>query len=979
MPVLESAFRTHQLREFLLTRTAERGKPCSFTGMGEVKGRWMIKDTDYSTFLDLLHDYLFKQRGRPQNFIEQRRTDGYSPLLIDLDFKYDPVGAITRRFDDTHINAFVRLYIDILREFYDLTIFEELRFFVCLRPLPYEQKKVGAQGKRVIKDGIHIECPDLILHSEHQQIIRHAMMDIHAISTAFDGTEYTNPDGDVYDEAVLSRNGWFFYGESKPDIPAYKLHTVYCYNPDEDTFKEQSPKEYDTRELLELLSIRYNIETDDIPVREETFDTWNSIKQKLLGGRHGIQSPTLSATKGTGEPEDLELDDKASVQDDAQSAKSSISRKSKPQPSVASTDIIEASYPTWMATGFTPDEIKLAKQLTLECLAPERADSYATWMEVGWCLHNIDGSDDMFDVWMEFSKKSPKWTGNDVYRLRDDWRTNWKRSTTDSRKLRLGSLHLWAKQDNPEHYRDLLDSDIVAFIDRDVDATHTHLARVLYRMFWDRYKASINNKTTEWYEFDSIVWRRIPQGMELRRKISTEVTALVDKAKVRARRMLYESEMKDDVAKTAAEAKMKKFLTIEKNLYNAGFKDSIMKEAASLFYEEEFAGKLNMNPYYIGCANGVLDLRADSGKKTSTGETIYCVNFRPGRPDDYISNLAGRCIPEFEAFDYIPYTPETATEDPCNAEIDDFMCKVFPNVELRAYMWRLLASCLEGANKEQCYYTWTGVGGNGKSKLVELMRMILGDYVSSLQATALTRKRPESGAANPDIVSIRNKRFIYLQEPDEREPLNTSRMKQFSGEDMVEARGLFEDQQRFKIMGKLFMMCNKLPPIHSMDRGTWRRIRVIPFVSKFVEPDSPDIDAKKNIYPRDDYLDVKLRRWRETFFARLVYVYEMEYMKNGLSPIPDIVLQESQKYKETFDVFAKFRTAHLRVVKDGSETPLQEIWRAYNNWHANNSSGPKLNQAEFTKKLDEEFGEGVGKKKVYRHVHIIGEDDEEED
>jgi putative DNA primase/helicase len=77
--------------------------------------------------------------------------------------------------------------------------------------------------------------------------------------------------------------------------------------------------------------------------------------------------------------------------------------------------------------------------------------------------------------------------------------------------------------------------------------------------------------------------------------------------------------------------------------------------------------------------------------------------------------------------------------------------------------------------------------------------MVLGDYVSSLQATALTRKRPESGAANPDIVSIRNKRFIYLQEPDEREPLNTSRMKQFSGEDIVEARGLFEDQQRFKI------------------------------------------------------------------------------------------------------------------------------------------------------------------------------------
>ncbi len=975
MPVLESAFRAHQLREFLLTRTAERGKPCSFTGMGEVKGRWMVQDADYSKFLDLLHDYLFQQKGRPQNFIEQRRTDGYSPLLIDLDFKYDPVGAITRRFDDDHIKQFIRMYVDVIKTFYDVSIYEELRFFVCLRPLPYEKK--SGQGKKVIKDGIHIECPDIVLHSEHQQILRYSMLDMHAVNTSFDGTEYTNQEADVYDESVLKKNGWFFYGESKPDIPAYKLHTVLAYNPDNDDFKEESPKNYNTRELMELLTIRYNIDTDDIPVKDDMMDVWSRIKSKVCGGSGAVQSPTLSAGAGDDAVDNIDLEDNQTV-DDARSAKSSTSRKSKPQPSIASTDIIEASYPTWMATGFTSDEIKLAKQLALECLAAERADSYSTWIEVGWCLHNIDSSDEMFDVWMEFSRKSPKYTGNDIYKLRDDWRTNWKRSYNESRKLKLGSLHLWAKQDNPEHYKELLDNDIVSFIDRDVDATHTHLARVLYRMFWDRYKASINNKTTEWYEFDSIVWRRIPQGMDLRRKISTDVTALVDKAKVRARRMLYESEMKDDVAKTAAEAKMKKFLKIEQNLYNAGFKDSIMKEAGAIFYEEEFSAKLNMNPYLIGCSNGVLDLRADSGRKNAAGETIYTVNFRPGRPDDYVSNLAGRSMPEFDAIEYVVYTPETADEDPSNAEIDDFMSKVFPDKGLREYMWRLLASCLEGANKEQCYYTWTGVGGNGKSKLVELMRMVLGDYVSSLQATALTRKRPESGAANPDIVSIRNKRFIYLQEPDEREPLNTSRMKQFSGEDIVEARGLFEDQQRFKISGKLFMMCNKLPPIHSMDRGTWRRIRVVPFVSKFVEPDSADIDPKKNIYPRDDYLDIKLRRWREAFFARLVYVYEHEYMKTGLSPIPDIVLNESQKYKETFDVFAKFRTAHLSVVKDDCEASFMEVWRLYTQWHSHNSNGPKLNQSEFQKKMDEEFGEAEGKKKVYRHVRIITEDDEED-
>jgi hypothetical protein len=42
--------------------------------------------------------------------------------------------------------------------------------------------------------------------------------------------------------------------------------------------------------------------------------------------------------------------------------------------------------------------------------------------------------------------------------------------------------------------------------------------------------------------------------------------------------------------------------------------------------------------------------------------------------------------------------------------------------------------------------------------------MALGDYTSSLQSTAMTRKRPDAGAANPDIMAIRNKRFIYMAE-----------------------------------------------------------------------------------------------------------------------------------------------------------------------------------------------------------------------
>ena len=54
------------------------------------------------------------------------------------------------------------------------------------------------------------------------------------------------------------------------------------------------------------------------------------------------------------------------------------------------------------------DEIETVHKLVLECLSPARAGPYKEWMEVGWCLHHIDPSEETFTLWMEFSKKSPQ-------------------------------------------------------------------------------------------------------------------------------------------------------------------------------------------------------------------------------------------------------------------------------------------------------------------------------------------------------------------------------------------------------------------------------------------------------------------------------------------------------------------------------------------------------------------------------------------
>jgi P4 family phage/plasmid primase-like protien len=400
-----------------------------------------------------------------------------------------------------------------------------------------------------------------------------------------------------------------------------------------------------------------------------------------------------------------------------------------------------------------------------------------------------------------------------------------------------------------------------------------------------------------------------------------------------------------------------------------------MKDCVGLFYDEEFSQKLNGNQYLIGFNNGIIDLHAIRTKDDGTNE--YYVNFRKAEPTDYVTFMAGRYVTKnCEAIDYVEYNPNDPEQSKIHSQIDDFMSKVFPRPELRKYMWRKLASCLEGANKEQTYETWIGVGGNGKSKLVDLMSMALGDYTSSLQSTAMTRKRPESGAANPDIMAIRNKRFIYMAEPDDREPLNTSRMKQFTGEDDVEARGLFEDQTKFKITGKIFMLCNAFPAINTMDRGTWRRVRAVPFESKFVDPAVEDPNPSSNVYPRDNQLDAKMQTWRTLFMSRLVHIYKTEYLPYGLGAVPAIVTQESNKYQESFDSVGKFMNARIREIKKGGyEANIKDIFRVYKRWYddVGGGVGRKLSQTDLYKRLCDKCGE-PSDKKTFKQMRLFEDD-----
>jgi hypothetical protein len=156
-----------------------------------------------------------------------------------------------------------------------------------------------------------------------------------------------------------------------------------------------------------------------------------------------------------------------------------------------------------------------------------------------------------------------------------------------------------------------------AFIEKEVKATHTSVARILKKMYDGRYVASIEQRETAWFEFTSNTWLDIPQGIDIRNSIDRELSKYVIMAKQRVKRKIRDEEERgtEGITGKILDAKWKELHQLEAKLEASDFKNGIMKEAAGMFYVPKFLLNLDSNVYMMGVANGVLDLHVPTGEK----------------------------------------------------------------------------------------------------------------------------------------------------------------------------------------------------------------------------------------------------------------------------------------------------------------------------------------------------------------------------
>lgn len=278
------------------------------------------------------------------------------------------------------------------------------------------------------------------------------------------------------------------------------------------------------------------------------------------------------------------------------------------------------------------------------------------------------------------------------------------------------------------------------------------------------------------------------------------------------------------------------------------------------------------------------------------------------------------------------------------------------------------------------YLTGDGLvhhNSNSKSKLLELIQKCVGEYYCILPIALLTQKRAASNSAQAELERTKGRRWAVMQEPGESERLNIGLMKELSGGDIIQCRGLFKEPIEFKPQFKMLMTCNELPEVPSDDGGTWRRIRVIEFTSKFCEHPDPN-DPRQ--FPLDIELADKMERWSDHFISMLLAHHKKVDPKHIKEPMEVKIATEG--YKKNNDAIGQFVEEKLVRDEDSTErVPLAKLYLDFKAWALQNMQrGKKIpERPQFKAYMEKTFGAYPSDNKGWRGVRYMRNGAEGED
>lgn len=974
MSLLTDQTNTYNIFNFLNEHIVQDGQTHTHTSMFNPKKSYFIKSADLDTFYTLYEEALFKNIDL---HITEKREE-IAPIVVDLDFKYDS-DITERKHNEVHIKKIIELYVSEICNIFNIDKNnKKLTSFVFERDNMYKNKEI-------IKDGIHILFPHIVSYPVAQYYIRDNILK--KIGDIINDLGLKNIIPDVVDRAVISPNmGWLLYGSNKdkPKGNPYKLK--YIFDGESNKINIENYFSSETVSLVRMFSIRNRKESDLIEIksdkvsileisnkkkvikikpityityetdrirelvsilsieRAENYSQWMEVgwvlhnidpnSQELL--EIWIDFSKKSNKFKNGECEKLWDNSKSEGLTIATLhywAKIDNYQKYQEYKNKDINKFINVSIKTQSNYDIANVLYKMYEYDFVYCL-----DDWYIYKNHRWNREN-DGmslrqkiSTELCDKYFRIISDYNKLAGSED--VTEEEKEEYKKKGIEVleivKKLKTTSF----KENVMKECKELFcNKDFVKKLD------NNQYLLGFNNGVYDLQKGELRDGRPDDYmemstEIDKIDFDETSDHW---RELKLFINTVFFEEDVRIYFLTYFSSC---LQGHNAEEKFRIWTGIGCHALDTEIKmyDKSTKKVQDIIVGDKLMGDDLTERNVLDLKRGFGDMYKFEGHTfesfTVNSEHILC-----------LYNKVSELIIEISVKDFLIHD-KRADYFLYNNKNELFQFNISKVDDANYYGFEI--------DRNNRYIMGNGIithNSNGKSKILELFVHCLGMYSIKFPVTMLTGKRAASNACTPEIVQSKGKRFGYCEEPGENERINVGLLKEFTGGDKIKARGLHKDPIEFKPQFKLALLCNEMPEVPPNDSGTWRRMEVIEFKSRFCE--NP---KESHEFPIDRHLSEKLKNWKELFMALLLDVYYVKYKKEGIK-VPTEIIKFTLEYQKQCDLYSDFINENLEDTKQNNQfIDINQLYDEFKIWHEDTFSNHKYpSKIEFKKYLKKRY------------------------
>jgi P4 family phage/plasmid primase-like protien len=527
----------------------------------------------------------------------------------------------------------------------------------------------------------------------------------------------------------------------------------------------------------------------------------------------------------------------------------------------------------------------------LNGLSPSRADSYSDWIIVGMALKN---SGYTCEVWDEWSQISPKYRKSECFK-------KWKTFSEKDKTVTVATLYHWLKKDNYSLFIQLRTKNN-QITDKILSGTNSGIAEAFYILNPDKY---IVFESESYYLGDNNIWNKckslkmgdIPKIRMILQKDCLQILNEIQRSICQINPELGESV--SQVSKLESSETYKHIQRIKNKLETTSFLNSSVELLRDYYFKEGKSNDVfNTNYNLFAFNNCVFDCKQ--------------LGFRSIEPTDYISVTTG--------YDYRDATDEE------KQLVMNFLQTLWPIKDVAIYMLKALSTSFTGYNQDEFFHVLCGKGSNGKSSLMNLCTKVFGKYWVEIPYTYFTKKIEGVAPPLPGLVNAMYARFLTLSEPDSTDAFQTPTIKRYTGNDYFAGRTLYGEEVTFKPQWKIWVPTNDIPELSTYDQGIHRRMRIVPFTSRFCH--NP---RTTNEYPIDTKLIEEIKTNESWKFGLLALLLQAFHEMNGESLcMPREVDEMTEKYMMKNNPVGSWLKKYYDVTDDSKDRiPKCDLFNAF--------------------------------------------------